>query len=124
MLPGDEVTIPIRPNTVEVRGAVANDGLIQYAAGRRVSYYLDRAGGIADNAEDVFVTQASGAVFKLRRGLFAQNPVVDDGGIIYVSQKEERPAGGADIGNVLRDTLAIAASAVTVIVPIILAFRN
>ncbi len=124
MLPGDEVTIPIRPNTVEVRGAVANEGLIQYDAGRRVSYYLDRAGGIADNAEDVFVTQASGAVFKLRRGLFSQNPVVDDGGVIYVSQKEERPDGGPVVSTLLRDTLAIAASAVTVIVPIILAFRN
>ncbi len=124
LLPGDQVTIPIRPNTVEVRGAVPNDGLIQYAAGRRVSYYLDRAGGINDNAENVFVTQASGAVFKLRRGLFSQNPIVDDGGVIYVSAKEERPADAANVGNVLRDTLAIAASAVTVIIPIILAFRN
>ena len=123
LLPGDEVTIPIRPNTVEVRGAVPNEGLIQYAAGRRVSYYLDRAGGIADNAEDLFVTQASGAVFKLRRGLFAQNPVVDDGGVIFVSSKEERPAGSSDVGELLRDGLAIAASAVTVLVPIFLAFR-
>lgn len=124
LLPGDEVTIPIRPNTVEVRGAVPNEGLIQYAAGRRVSYYLDRAGGTADNAEDVFVSQASGAVFKLRRGLFAQNPVVDDGGVIYVSEKEERPENAMDVGALLRDSLAIAASAVTVIIPIILAFRN
>ncbi len=124
LLPGDEVTIPIRPNTVEVRGAVPNEGLIQYAAGRRVSYYLDRAGGTSDNAEDVFVTQASGAVYKLRRGLFSQNPVVDDGGIIYVSPKEERPANTTDVGALLRDGLAIAASAVTVIIPIILAFRN
>ena len=62
-------------------------------------------------------------MFKLRRGLFAQNPVVDDGGIIYVSEKEVRPAGSSDVGELLRDGLTIAASAVTVLVPLFLVFR-
>lgn len=121
MLPGDEILIPFRPNTVAVRGAVANDGLIQYVEGRRVSYYLDRAGGVSDSAKDIFVTQASGAVFKLRQGLFSQNPVVDDGGVIYVSEQPEEDESGTSLGDNLRESLTILASAATIIVPIVVA---
>ena len=71
------------------------------------------------------MTQASGAVFKLRRGLFAENPVVDDGGVIYVSEKPAEVAGtGPSVGEVVQNVLAIAASAVTVIVPIIVAINR
>lgn len=124
LLPGDEITVPLKPNTVDVRGAVANEGLIQHAPGRRVSYYLDRAGGLGDNAQDVFITQASGATFKLRHGLFAQNPVVDDGAIIYVSPEPERTGERGDLSQTLRDSLAIVASAATVIVPLIVALSR
>ena len=124
LLPGDVVTIPLKPNTVDVRGAVANEGLIQHVPGRRVSYYLDRAGGLGDNAQAVFVTQASGATFKLRRGLFAQNPVVDDGAVIYVAPEPERTGEGSDLSETLRDSLAIVASAATVIVPLIVALSQ
>ena len=124
MLPGDEIVIPIRPNTVAVRGAVANEGLIQFVPGRRVSYYLDRAGGATDQAKDIFVTQASGAVFKLRRGLFSQNPVVDDGGTIFVSSKPETEGSETSLGDHLRDGLTILASAATVIVPIVVALTR
>jgi len=88
--PGDEIIIPSQPNTVAVRGNVSNEGLIKHEAGRRVDYYLDRAGGIRQNTQDVFLTQASGATFKVDAGWFRRTPVVDDGAVIRVEAEPER----------------------------------
>jgi protein involved in polysaccharide export with SLBB domain len=88
--PGDEVVIPTQPNTVAVRGNVANEGLIKHEEGRRVDYYLDRAGGTRENTQDVFLTQASGATFKVNTGWFRRTPVVDDGAVIRVEAEPEQ----------------------------------
>ncbi len=88
--PGDEVVIPTQPNTVAVRGNVANEGLIKHEAGRRVDYYLDRAGGTRENTQSVFLTQASGATFEVNTGWFRRAPVVDDGAVIRVESEPEQ----------------------------------
>ncbi|MCS4182628.1 protein involved in polysaccharide export with SLBB domain [Salinibacter ruber] len=88
--PGDEIVIPTQPNTVAIRGNVANEGLIKHEAGRRVDYYLDRAGGTRENTQDVFLTQASGATFKVNTGWFRRAPVVDDGAVIRVEEEPEQ----------------------------------
>lgn len=88
--PGDEIVIPTQPNTVSVRGNVANEGLIKHEEGRRVGYYLDRAGGTRQNTQDVFLTQASGATFEVNTGWFRRAPVVDDGAVIRVEAEPER----------------------------------
>ncbi len=88
--PGDEIVIPTQPNTVSVRGNVANEGLIKHKEGRRVGYYLDRAGGTRQNTQDVFLTQASGATFEVNTGWFRRAPVVDDGAVIRVEAEPER----------------------------------
>ena len=121
---GDEVVIPSRPNTVAVEGNVANAGLIKYVEGKRVSYYLDRAGGAGDDTESVLLTQASGATFKLRGGLFPENPVVDDGATVNVVPEPEPEGEGVDTAQVVRDTLTILTGAVTVLVPLILALTR
>ncbi|WP_251952479.1 SLBB domain-containing protein [Salinibacter ruber] len=88
--PGDEIVIPTQPNTVAVRGNVANEGLIKHEDGRRVDYYLDRAGGTRENTKDVFLTQASGATFEVQTGWFRRTPVVDDGAVIRVEEEPDQ----------------------------------
>ena len=120
----DEVFIPSQPNTVAVRGNVANEGLIKFQPGQRVSYYLERAGGAQDDTENIFLTQASGATFKVRTGWFRVTPRVDDGAIIRVVA-EPPPAPnqeGPDVGAIVRDVTGILSSALTVIVLAIRAF--
>ena len=121
---GDEVVIPSRPNTVAIEGNVANPGLIKFVEGKRVAYYLDRAGGAGDETESILLTQASGATFKLRGGLFPENPVVDDGATIAVVPEPAPEGEGVDTAQVVRDTLTILTGAVTVLVPLILALTR
>ncbi|NNL47301.1 MAG: sugar transporter [Acidimicrobiia bacterium] len=122
--PGDEVFIPPAPNAVSVVGNVVTEGLIKYERGRRLSYYLDRAGGTKEDTEDIILTQASGATFKVRRGLIPANPVVDDGAIIRVTQKPPKEEGErADVGKVFTESLAILSSTLTVIVLALRAFN-
>ena len=117
---GDQIVIPSQPNTVAIEGGVANPGLIKYIPGKRVSYYLDRAGGTGEDEEAVLITQASGATFKLRQGLFPDDPVVEDGAIIRVLTKEDDEKDRVDAAQVVRDTLTILTGAVTVLVPLII----
>jgi len=88
--PGDEIVVPTQPNTVAVRGNVANEGLLKHEPGRRVGYYLERAGGTRNRTEAVFLTQASGATFEVATGWFRRTPEVDDGAVIRVARKPER----------------------------------
>ena len=125
LLPGDQIYIPLQPNTVAVRGNVANEGLIKYEPGRRVSYYLKRAGGVRPESELVLLTQASGATFRVRRGLFRSNPVVDEGARIMVTRKPPKePGERIDVGRTVVESLGIISSAMTIVVLARQAFNN
>ena len=126
LLPGDELIIPLQPNTVAVRGNVANEGLIKFEPGRRVTYYLDRAGGMRTDSESILLTQASGATFRVkRRGLFKSNPVVDEGALVLVTRKPPKePGEGVDVSRAIVDGLAILSSTMTIIVLARQAFNN
>jgi protein involved in polysaccharide export with SLBB domain len=113
--PGDEVVIPTQPNTVAVRGNVANEGLIKHEDGRRVDYYLDRAGGTRQNTQDVFLTQASGATFKVNTGWFRRTPVVDDGAVIRVEAEPEREQE-IDYSQIASNVSQVISSTLTLIV--------
>ena len=113
--PGDEVVIPTQPNTVAVRGNVANEGLIKHEKGRRVDYYLDRAGGTRENTQDVFLTQASGATFKVNTGWFRRTPVVDDGAVIRVEEEPEREEE-IDYSQIASNVTQVLSSTLTLIV--------
>lgn len=114
--PGDEVTIPTQPNAVAVRGNVANEGLIRFEEGKRVTYYLDRAGGLRDRTEGVFITQPSGATFRIDRGWFKTTPEVGDGATILVTREPEREEDQFDLGESLTNITQILSSALTIIV--------
>jgi protein involved in polysaccharide export with SLBB domain len=116
--PGDRVVIPVRPNVVAVRGNVANEGLIKHEPGKRVEYYLDRAGGLREDTETILLTQASGATFRVRTGWFRRTPRVDDGAIIEVIAKPEQPESEEefDLSETLTEVTGILSSALTIIV--------
>lgn len=113
----DTIFIPPRPNTVFVHGNVNNPGLFSYIEKIKVKDYIDRAGGLADSSSYILLTSPSGETQKIRkRGI--HNPVVQDGSEIYVTRitPVNRPEkNGPSISEVIRDTLAILASAVTVL---------
>jgi polysaccharide export outer membrane protein len=114
--PGDEIVIPTQPNTVAVRGNVANEGLIKHEAGRKVDYYLDRAGGTRDSTQAIFLTQASGATFRVDTGWFRRTPQVDDGAVIRVTREEPRRRDVIDYGQIATEAISVLSSALTVIV--------
>jgi protein involved in polysaccharide export with SLBB domain len=122
----DEVFIPPKPNTVAIRGNVANEGLLKFQPGRRVSYYLERAGGKGENTQAIFLTQASGATFRIEDSWFRRTPVVDDGAVIRVEEKpqEQLQEEQIDVGQTARDVVGILSSALTVIVLATRAFGN
>ncbi len=114
---GDRITIPTTPNSVSVRGNVAQPGRIQYEAGEDVEYYLDRAGEPRDSTKAVYLTQATGATFKVDTGWFSRSPEVTDGAVIRVTREQPAPEeDGVDIGEVVTDVTGILSSALTIIV--------
>jgi protein involved in polysaccharide export with SLBB domain len=114
--PGDEIVIPTQPNTVAIRGNVANEGLIKHEEGRRVEYYLDRAGGTRQNTESILLTQASGATFRVDTGWFRRTPEVDDGAVIRVTKEPEKDRSIAQYAQIASTSTQILSSAVTLLV--------
>jgi polysaccharide biosynthesis/export protein len=114
----DIISIPPRPNTVLVSGNVNNPGLFSYVENSKVRTYIDRAGGLADSSTYILLTSPGGETQKVRKISF-NNPLVKDGSTIFVMKKLPRdPANerrGPTVTEVIRDTLAIMASAFTVI---------
>ncbi|MFT7553586.1 MAG: polysaccharide export outer membrane protein [Rhodothermales bacterium] len=117
LVAGDKVYIPQSQGTIQVNGNVYNPGLITHLPGKRLRYYLDQAGGLGEEVESIFVTNAAGAVRRVRRGLIPANPVIYEGGVVRVTRKpaeQDRPP--VDFGSIARDVLSVAGSVVTVIV--------
>lgn len=115
---GDEILIPTTPNSVSVRGNVAQEGQIKYEEGADVEYYLERAGGVRDSTKNVYLTQATGETRKVESGWFSRSPEVTDGAVIRVTKESPPPDGqdGVDIGETIRDVTGILSSALTIIV--------
>lgn len=119
--PGDSIYIPGKPNTVTVSGNVNNPGLFSFVDGDRIGAYLNRAGGLADSTNYIILTNPNGGS-KRTHTSFNRTKVLD-GSTIYVSKKpyvdETGKKQGPTITEVIRDTLAIITSAVTVIVLVV-----
>lgn len=114
---GDRIVIPAEPNSVSVRGNVAQEGRIKYQDGRDVEYYLERAGGVRDSTKNVYLTQANGATVKVSTGWFSRSPEVTDGAVIRVTREQPTPdEESVDIGQVVTDVTGIVSSALTIIV--------
>ncbi|NLD93755.1 MAG: hypothetical protein GX639_13955 [Fibrobacter sp.] len=118
--PGDSIYIPGKPNTITVSGNVNNPGLFSFVDGDRVRSYLNRAGGLADSTQSILVTLPNGEMKKLKK--YRKGSKLPEGSSIYVTKKtyvEKKEKQGPSVSEVVRDTLALLASAVTVIALVI-----
>lgn len=124
---GDELTIPEIPNTVLVTGNVGIDGFIKYKPGKKLTYYLDQAGGMKkDSYKYVLLTQANGATYQVKRkGWFKSNPSIDDGAVINVIYEEPKPTSETlSPREFLQETTALLTGALTIILLVDRVFVN
>jgi protein involved in polysaccharide export with SLBB domain len=64
LVDGDQFIVPTRPSTVSVMGMIYNENAFMYKPGKRVSDYLDHAGGPTRDADEgrIYVVRADGSV--------------------------------------------------------------
>jgi len=108
---GDSMTIPERPMTVRVSGAVGFPTSLVYEKGKGIDYYVGNAGGYLDEAKkgEVRVVYSTGRSAKVKR--FAPDPRPEPGSHIIVPPK--RPDEGIHWGETIADVAQILASLAT-----------
>jgi protein involved in polysaccharide export with SLBB domain len=97
---GDMISIPERPTTVAVRGAVIVPSTILFESNRTLGHYLDRSGGYTIDADStqVLVIRAKGTITRARN-----NTKIELGDTIFVPTRvmvaklTEGGTSGADI---------------------------
>lgn len=122
----DTLNIPQTPNSVLVTGNVALDGFIKHRPNKKLTYYLEQAGGMQqDSYKYVQLTQANGATYQVKRkGLFKSNPIVEDGARINVVYEAPKPeADRKPASEILQQSLALLTSTLTIIVLVDRAFN-
>lgn len=69
LMDGDEIDVPMIPQTVSVVGAVMNPSSILFNPNKKVDYYIDRAGGYNTHSDHrrTVIVKANGEVFRLRK---------------------------------------------------------
>lgn len=92
--PGDTVVVPEFQASVKVTGAVNSPGSVLWRPGKRLSYYIGAAGGLARNGDGDrrSVRQANGEVQSRHRGFLGiggGDPVATAGAVILVPTKPE-----------------------------------
>ena len=85
---GDHVIVAAKTKTVYVFGEVVRPGHVVFAANQRYTYYLEKAGGIADDG-------ASGDTRILKAGskqwLFPSETTIEEGDYVWVPKTPYRP---------------------------------
>jgi len=85
---GDVVFIPTSRRTISISGQLQKPGLVDFEAGRRVDYYLDKAGGYSYGAN-----KGGARLIRARTGIRERlkgNLIVEAGDEIWVPEKEYR----------------------------------
>jgi protein involved in polysaccharide export with SLBB domain len=114
----DQITIPKKPNSVRMEGEIFNPGILGFIDGDDLWDYIDRAGGLTDSADYVILIHPNGNAEQFGTGWFGGDAEVYDGSTVFV-KKVATPTVDAkqlEIGNLIRDLFAIAASALTILV--------
>lgn len=95
MKPGDKLFIPEEQSTVKIAGDVMFPNTVVYVPGKKLSYYIDQAGGYGQRAKKgkAFIVYMNGSVAKAKR-----NSVIEPGCQIIVPSK---PKSGTDWTKVL-----------------------
>lgn len=88
LMDGDQVYIPEQKYTVSVKGAVGLQTSILFVKGKNYKYYIEQAGGYAENADEsrVRVQQSNGSIF-VPDNYWISDPEILAGSTIYVPVK-------------------------------------
>lgn len=83
---GDIIEIPELSNTVKISGAVMHPNTVSFIDGKRVSYYIDQAGGYGNRAKKrhTYIVCMNGQVKRARRLSFS---AIEPGCEVIVPQK-------------------------------------
>ena len=116
---GDKISIPKKPNTVQVAGNVGLGGYVKFQRNKRLFYYINNTGGIKDSTENIYLTYPTGRTEKINKflGKYIQNPKVEDGSRILVTKKPApKDKEPFDINKVVTQTMALVTNALTILV--------
>ncbi len=121
LFPGDSIMVPRVDATVLVRGAVGFETRVRYESGRGLDYYVERAGGYAENADRgrATLTQQNGerAVVHRRRFFFDSTPTPGPGSTVFVPSRPEL-AGGTNWDALLTRVVGLASATATVLIAV------
>jgi protein involved in polysaccharide export with SLBB domain len=109
LLDGDEITIPVTRNFVNVMGAVQQPGFMQIEAGKDANYYITKAGGFNFNAY-----KSKTRIIKARTGQRfrpSKQAAIEGGDTIHVPEKKP-----ADLWSFAKDSALLFANVATIII--------
>lgn len=97
---GDVITIPEKSNHIYIYGEVNFEGALKYESGKELDFYINRSGGINDNADTsaIYVLHPNGDTqrAKIKRNLFESSPAGElelyPGSIIFVPRSIDNSA--------------------------------
>ena len=113
---GDSLFVPEAPGVVKISGWVNRTGTVQYVKGKSMKYYIERAGGFANDADKkrIAINYANGDI-RLQKNyllsLIKIPPPVRDGSTIVVYRAKSKPP--FNITQFLNTTAATATSIAT-----------
>lgn len=116
---GDALTIPERPNSIQVIGSVYNSTAFVYDPKATLSSYIDKAGGTTKYAEekDMFILKSDGsAVARRQGGMFFMSSRPDPGDTIVVPEQVERIVWMREVKDMTQILYQIAVTAGVLIV--------
>lgn len=115
---GDTLTIPEKPNSIQIVGSVYNSTAFLYNPKETISDYIGKSGGPTRYAEekDIFLLKSDGsAVARRQSGMFFMSSKLDPGDTIVVPEKIERIAWMREIKDFTQILYQIAVSTAVVI---------
>lgn len=101
---GDELIIPQLENTVKINGEVLYPNTVTHISGKRLSYYINQAGGYSKEAarRRAYIIYSNGQVSRAKQG------IIKPGCEIVVPTKKQRENNGKTLATSLSITTAVA----------------
>lgn len=114
---GDEIRIVPHPNIINMSGEVNSPGIHKFVSGKRVSYYINLAGGLNPNADksNIWIEYPSGDS-KIYKPTLFKNPKVIDGSTINIGRlKDSEPFDRTEFAKEVTAIIANLAQALAVV---------
>jgi len=114
LVAGDQLVVPKDNNLIYVVGSVGLPSSVLYQEGAGLSYYIDQAGGYADNAAEgsEIVMLPNGKKWSSSGWFFISDPDIESGSIVIVPAKIETPS---TVWPVFRDVFTLVATTAIIV---------